>query len=41
MNHARALATGDFDEEKEEEEDDDQMDTSGEVSCRTRVGLGD
>ena len=33
MNHARALATGDFDEEKEEEEDDDQMDTSGEVSC--------
>ena len=33
MNHARALATGDFDEEKEEEEEDDQMDTSGEVSC--------
>ena len=39
MNHARALATGDFDEEKEEEEEDDQMDTSGEVSCLTQVGL--
>ena len=32
MNHARALATGDFDEEKDEDEEDDQMDTSGEVS---------
>ena len=31
VNHARALATGDFDEEKEEEEDEEEMDTSGEV----------
>ena len=31
VNHARALATGDFDEEKEEEEEEEEMDTSGEV----------
>jgi len=34
VNHARALATGDFDEEKEEEEDEEEMDTSGEVRQR-------
>merc|ERR1719150_3415524 len=34
MNHARALATGDFDEEKDEDEEDDQMDTSGEFRQR-------
>ena len=32
INHARALAMGDFDEEKDEEEEEEEMDTSGEVS---------
>ena len=33
MNHARALATGEFDEDKEDEEDEEDMDTSsGEVN---------
>merc|ERR1719225_794139 len=34
INHARALATGDFDEEKEEEEEEEEMDTSGEIRQR-------
>jgi len=34
VNHARCLATGDFDEEKEEEEEEEDMDTSGEVRQR-------
>merc|ERR1719328_762719 len=35
MNHARALATGEFDEDKEDEEDEEDMDTSsGEVRPR-------
>ena len=32
VNHARCLATGDFDEEKEDEEEEEEMDTSGEVN---------
>lgn len=31
MNHARSLATGEFDEDKDDEEDEEDMDTSGEV----------
>ena len=31
INHARALAMGDFDEENEVEEEEEEMDTSGEV----------
>ena len=31
MNHARSLATGEFDEDKKDEEDEEDMDTSGEV----------
>jgi len=34
VNHARALAMGDFDEEKEEEEEEEEMDTSGEIRQR-------
>ena len=33
MNHARSLATGEFDEDKEDEDEEDDMDTSsGEVN---------
>ena len=32
VNHARALATGEFDEDKDEEEEEEDMDTSGEVN---------
>ena len=31
MNHARALATGEFDEDKDDEDEEEDMDTSGEV----------
>eukprot|EP00092_Neocalanus_flemingeri_P017977 GFUD01019453.1.p1 GENE.GFUD01019453.1~~GFUD01019453.1.p1 ORF type:complete len:411 (-),score=118.70 GFUD01019453.1:792-2024(-) len=34
VNHARALAMGDFDEEKDEEEEEEEMDTSGEIRQR-------
>jgi len=34
VNHARALAMGDFEEELEEEEDEEDMDTTGEVRRR-------
>ena len=33
VNHARALATGDFEEDKEDEDEEEEMDTSGEVNC--------
>ena len=37
MNHARSLATGEFDEDKEDEEEEDDMDTSsGEVNSLLR-----
>ena len=32
MNHARALATGEFDEDKDDEDEEEDMDTSGEVT---------
>ena len=32
VNHARALAMGDFEEDKDEEDEDEDMDTSGEVA---------
>jgi len=34
MNHARSLATGEFDEDKDDEEEEEDMDTSGEVRPR-------
>ena len=38
MNHARSLATGEFDEDKEDEDEEDDMDTSsGEVNSRLRL----
>ena len=37
MNHARSLATGEFDEDKEDEDEEDDMDTSsGEVNSLLR-----
>ena len=37
MNHARSLATGEFDEDKDDEEEEEDMDTSGEVNIVRNV----
>lgn len=37
MNHARSLATGEFDEDKDDEEEEEDMDTSGEVQSVRNV----
>ena len=41
MNHARALATGEFDEDKDDEDEEEDMDTSGEVKNHHRTSLCD
>ena len=41
MNHARALATGEFDEDKDDEDEEEDMDTSGEVISLFHTSLSD
>ena len=41
MNHARALATGEFDEDKDDEDEEEDMDTSGEVKKLHHTSLCD
>ena len=41
MNHARALATGEFDEDKDDEDEEEDMDTAGEVKHLLQTSLCD